>query len=342
MSKLFFLVILSFMTLNCSFKNKSRFIDIQNLSGKIFDMYFINDSLGYSISSKMIKENQYNIYINYTQNGGVSWQNIYIDKLDNIVALDNEEFQSLKIGDNLCFQYWDYDYFNIVMFDVKKNIFKKKKIKEAVLKMWENEGCLAVSKHGFFDVDKNEYVSSRIDYYNKDLELIRTKLFNSPIFESIKLEQEYFVLKDSITNAKYFGTFSENKFKKINIPFDVNSIYQLDSVNILILGVSENEDIVYLKKYNEKTRLLSDVGQYSTYNNFSKIISNEKLIVFFIEELISQKKKLIYSYDKGKTWQEIKVKDDSFVKPYCLVNNILYVYNEVQGLQILNLIDDKN
>ena len=36
---------------------------------------------------------------------------------------------------------------------------------------------------------------------------------------------------------------------------------------------------------------------------------------------------LLYSLDKGKTWQIKKLEESNYVRPNCLINNIVYIYS---------------
>jgi hypothetical protein len=73
----------------------------------------------------------------------------------------------------------------------------------------------------------------------------------------------------------------------------------------------------------EKTQI------FENYSIISNLQSNEKVIIGFVGNIkgLFVDYDLIYSTDKGQTWQIQKLKDKNMITPNCLVDNVLYIYS---------------
>ena len=74
------------------------------------------------------------------------------------------------------------------------------------------------------------------------------------------------------------------------------------------------------------SRVIKIIKNYSIIKNLQ---SNDKAIIGFIGNIKGAftEYDLLYSLDKGKTWQIKKLEEPNYVRPNCLINNIVYIYS---------------
>ena len=98
---------------------------------------------------------------------------------------------------------------------------------------------------------------------------------------------------------------------------------------IIIAGntlTDKNEiSLISYKPNARQSRVVKKIKNYSIIKNLQ---SNDKAIIGFIGNIKGAfaEYDLLYSLDKGKTWQIKKLEEPNYVHPNCLINNIVYIY----------------
>jgi len=78
-----------------------------------------------------------------------------------------------------------------------------------------------------------------------------------------------------------------------------------------------------------KSLTISVIKIIKNYSIIKNLQSNDKAIIGFIGNIKGAftEYDLLYSLDKGKTWQIKKLEEPNYVRPNCLINNIVYIYS---------------
>jgi hypothetical protein len=97
----------------------------------------------------------------------------------------------------------------------------------------------------------------------------------------------------------------------------------------VLIATNEQENTITLYQFETTSDKLEKLQTFENYSIVSHLQSNEKIIVGFIGNIKGMfvDYDLLYSTDKGQTWQIQKLKEKKLIKPNCLKNNILYIYS---------------
>jgi len=165
-----------------------------------------------------------------------------------------------------------------------------------------------------YSLDKNQNIDS-IDIENYALQGLGIN------------EKSYAIFSSGETS--YFGS-TEKENKEIRLSITPQSIVRQDNNTIIIAGntlTDKNEiSLISYKPNARQSRVIKKIKNYSIIKNLQ---SNDKAIIGFIGNIKGAftEYDLLYSLDKGKTWQIKKLEEPNYVRPNCLINNIVYIYS---------------
>ena len=108
------------------------------------------------------------------------------------------------------------------------------------------------------------------------------------------------------------------------------SIVSQEKNTIIIAGntLSDAKEIslISYEPYAHRSRVIKKINNYSIIENLQ---SNDKATIGFIGNIKGAfiEYDLLYSLDKGKTWKIKKLEEPNYIRPSCLINNIVYIYS---------------
>ena len=160
----------------------------------------------------------------------------------------------------------------------------------------------------------------------------------TPNFKNVDSTAAIEIFKNKVINFRndfYVLTWNNylyniEKQKRDKLPITPKSIVKQDDNNILIAGntlTDENE--ISLISYEPNTQQSRVSKKFKNYSIIENLQSNDKAIIGFIGNIKGAftEYDLLYSLDKGKTWQIKKLEEANYVRPSCLVDNIVYIYS---------------
>ncbi len=308
-------------------------------------MYFKTENEGYlfgtyteyeELSEKEL-ENPYNIpkstkeaNIYKTIDGGLNWDKIDSTKdysYSNIATHLNDGIYILK--DDVRTNYKS----NITCFGLKNEDVKDLVNTKPISAIWSSDSAVFYTNNRssikLYSLDKNQKIDS-INIKNYALQGLSLKNKPHAIFSS--------------RETSYFGSANEGN-KKVELFIIPKSIVKQDENNILIAGNTiTNEDEISLFSYDVNTNKSKHTKTFKDYSIIRNLQSNDKAIIGFIGNIkgLFTEYDLLYSLDKGKTWKIKKLKESNYVRPSCLINNIVYIYSGGARMQKIVLLDDDN
>lgn len=108
------------------------------------------------------------------------------------------------------------------------------------------------------------------------------------------------------------------------------SIVSQENNTIIIAGntLSDSNEISLIS-YEPYARRLKVIKKIKNYSIIENLQSNDKATIGFIGNIKGAfiEYDLLYSLDKGKTWQIKKLEEPNYIRPSCLINNIVYIYS---------------
>ena len=208
--------------------------------------------------------------------------------------------------------------FSIVAFDIKKENIKNFTNIKPISAIWTNNSKIFYTNNRgpikLYSLDKNQNIDS-IDIENYALQGLGIN------------EKSYAIFSSGETS--YFGS-TEKENKEIRLSIMPQSIVRQGNNTIIIAGntlTDKNEiSLISYKPNARQSRVIKIIKNYSIIKNLQ---SNDKAIIGFIGNIKGAftEYDLLYSLDKGKTWQIKKLEEPNYVRPNCLINNIVYIYS---------------
>ncbi len=255
-----------------------------------------------------------NIY--KTTDGGKNWEkinSILNYKYFDIATVFNNAVYILRSDEREDFK------FNIEHFDVEteevKNLLNTKPVVSAI---WNNENKIFFTNNRgsikLYSLDKNQGLDS-IGIENYALQGLSINNKSYAIFSS--------------SETSYFGSVDKEN-KEIKLPIIPSCITKQDDNNILIAGETKTDDNeISLVSYNVNTKQSKTIKKFKGYSIVDYLQSNDKAIIGFIGNIkgFFVEYDLIYSLDKGNTWKIRTLDESNYVRPSCLIDNILYIYS---------------
>lgn len=208
--------------------------------------------------------------------------------------------------------------FSIVAFNIKKENIKNFTNIKPISAIWTNNSKIFYTNNRgpikLYSLDKNQNIDS-IDIENYALQGLGIN------------EKSYAIFSSGETS--YFGS-TEKENKEIKLSITPQSIVRQGNNTIIIAGntlTDKNEiSLISYKPNARQSRVVKKIKNYSIIKNLQ---SNDKAIIGFIGNIKGAfaEYDLLYSLDKGKTWQIKKLEEPNYVHPNCLINNIVYIYS---------------
>jgi hypothetical protein len=333
MRKIFFLTVASLLLLGCKDKIVSDLnIEIFNsvgIIGKPEYLHFLNSKEGYLFTyitrykdqtqkelndpNSLPKTNNLS-FIYKTIDGGMSWSKIY--------SINGYTFYSTALYDDNAI------YIKIIDDkDILKNKllrFDLKTYKSLILEFnFERMGEIWSINEKLFINSKNKNINN-IYSINKDFKNM----------DSLKINR-VFKNKVIVLNNKPFTLTWDNQIYDIKdnqileIPNANKLLYiaKKDLKNLLVVNKVESSIILY--SYNIVTNENEYLKQFDRYSIVQGLQSNNKVICGFIGNIKNSftEYDLFYSLNQGQTWNIQKLKKNEYIRPSCLIDNILYVYS---------------
>lgn len=335
-------VILNVMGCKDSVKNNINVekINFIGMTGKSENIQFISSKVGYSFNYVTESKNQTLEQLNdpnffpestvistifKTTDGGKTWVSVY----------------SIK----------DYQFYNASFSDKNtiyiKIIDSKKVLKNKLLKFDLKTNKVTILNFNFermgeiWVVNKKIFVNSK----NNGVNNLYTIDDNFSKIDSIK---ENKVFKDKITllgNTSFVVTWDNEIYnidKKQSVIFDdfkIECITKKNESNLLI--ASKKKSSIFLVDYNTDNKEKKILKEFEGYSIVQGLQSNDKVICGFIGNIKGHftEYDLFYSLDKGNTWQIQELKENSYIRPNILLDDILYIFsggNRIQKLLFKN------
>jgi len=333
MRKIFFLLFATIFMLECKEKTINRsnleIFESAGMKGKPVHMYFLNSQEGYLFNYTTESQDQTAEQLNdpsfipnttdistiyKTIDGGKNWAKVY----------------TLK----------DYAFYDTAFCDGSsiyiKIINNKESLKNKILKFDFRTFQSTILAYNFermgefWAFNQKVYINSKNNGSNNIYSI--DKDFRK--LDSVRVNR---VFKDRVTllNQKPYVLTWDNEIydiqndEGVKIPStDELACITKNGVESLIV-VGKSSSSVTLYRYNVMTRHAQFLKEFDGYSIIQGLQSNEKVIYGFIGNIKGPftEYDLFYSLDHGKTWQIQELKEKSYIRPVCLVGNILYIYS---------------
>ncbi len=315
MKKLALNIIISLLLVSCTNTDMITIIDCNDIQGKPEYMHFKTENEGYMFTYKGNLYSETNTFVFKTTDGGKDWKQIYSGNgylfSGSSVLLGNAIFGYIKNTEDIAKN-------NLFKLDLTTQEFKLLDFNiEATGNIW----------------GQNDSVS--LNLYNQPQHYILTTDTNLSSF-SLK-SFDYTIKKDGVisdnTNT-YFITYKNTlliKNKNVYREIEINNPQSITKIaeNKVLIATNEQENAINLYQFDAISNKFEKLQTIENYSIIGHLQSNEKVIVGFVGNIKGMfvEYDLIYSTDKGKSWQIQKLKEKKLVSPNSLVDNILYIYS---------------
>lgn len=334
MRRIFFLIFVAFLILGCKDKTlNSSNVEMFNsigMNGEPECIYFVNPKEGYLFTNK----------------NDTDWSKVTEEQLDdpNYFPKSNDIatiYKTIDGGKNWARLYSlnDYHFYKTSFIDKNaiyiKIIDSKEVLKNKLLKVDLKINNVTVLNFNFERMGEIWATNQSIfvDSKNNGKSSIYSTNFNFTKVDSVK---ENNVFKDKITlleNKPFVLTWDNNLYdiekKELTNLKDIipDCIVKKDAESLIIAGKKKNS--IGLLRFDSRTKNTQVIKEFKGYSIVQGLESNDKVICGFIGNIKGSftEYDLIYSLDQGKTWQIQELKEKSYIRPNCLVNNILYIYS---------------
>lgn len=290
-------------------------IDFNEIPGKPEYMLFKSENEGYIFSKKGNLYSEASIMIYKTINGGKDWQQIYFanDWLFYGYAklYDNAIFGNIKSSKNVAKN-------NLFKLNLATQEFKLFDFNiEAIGNVWVKNDSVCLS---FYNKPQNYILTTDTSFSAYSVKFFGyTPKTDGVVSDNINT---YFV---TWKNQLVVETDGEYKEVAITEPACITKIAE----NKVLIATNEHKNAINLYQYDLARDKLEKLTTFENYSFINYLQSNENVIVGFVgTETYFPVYDLIYSTDKGQTWQILKLKE-LMITPNCLINNVLYIYSGI-------------
>jgi hypothetical protein len=270
---------------------------------------------------------KYKAVIYKTIDGGKNWEHI--------ISLNNYSFTDHYVKDNLIFLVISEEINSgrkkVVKFDINNDSLSQCDL------LFEHVSCLwADEKH--FNVYNSTKEINKVYRITHDFQKISSaKAVKKYYGKVIQIDKSFYSL---LNNEKELYNITNNKTKKLSVNVEVEDFTKQDDNNLLIIGYIDSKDKeVQIYRYNvlnDELNIVKAVKGYSIVKNFQ---SNGNYITCFVGNIsgLFVKYDLLYSKDKGNTWNILKLSEPYKVSPSCLVDGVLLTDAGFDSMQKINL-----
>lgn len=324
---------LIFLCLACSNnENSTMFIckGIPDINQDFAYMHFETEKEGYLFGTlthyKEVNDKEYdnpnftpqskdeaNIY--KTIDGGHSWlkiDSIFNSSFYNQATFNNNSIYIQKINRDKILES------HILKFDISKEKCEILKFNfERFGQIWNENEIIYVEY-------ENNGINSQLNLDNK----LNIKSF-LPFQYTLKTKVLY--LKGETYGIDWKNGFTNlTNNKAISLPLNSDLLILQDNNHILIAGNSKSDDNeIALVSYDVNTNNSETIKKFKGYSIIKDLQSNKKVIAGFIGNIkgVFTEYDLLYSLDRGKTWQIQKLEEPNYLSPSCLIGNKMYIYS---------------
>lgn len=328
-----------FLLIGCK-KNDSIYL-CKGLKGEPCFMYFKTKDEGYIFNNSTHSEKMTDAELNNpnyfpkskdeatiykTIDGGKNWKkidSILNYKYFDIATVFNNDVYILRSDEREDFK------FNITQFNILN--YKVKNLNEInpISSLWnDNEKVFYTNNWNtinLYSLDNKQRVDS-------------AKIKDYVLFGLSLKSMSYAIFSDK--ERTYFGDINKTN-QEIKLPIKPKNLAKQDKNTILIAGNTMNDDNeISLVSYDVNTKQSRAIKKFKNYSIVENLQSNDKAIIGFIGNIKGAftEYDLLYSLDKGKTWQIKKLDEPNYVRPSCLINNIVYIYSGGARMQKIVLL----
>jgi len=329
----FSIVVLIILISSCT-KNKikSDIFTTKDLLYKPVYIIFNSDKIGYAFcngdkspkSSEALLANPnfnapitFSAYVYKTSDGGHSWSQVKM--------LNNYSFYPTALSRK-----------NKIYI---KLIDRRKELKSYLVLYNEKDNKIAFLNYDFERMGEVWFANNRIfiDGNKKNMNKIVSTDENFKIVDSTIVDNTVFMNEVCNFNNHCFVLTWANKLyditNKKSINLSENKYSQITKVNneeiLLFSNEKENDKVVIIEKYNIKTHKRRHIKELKDYSIINEFKSNDSVIAGFVGNIVGvfTEYDLLYSLDKGETWETYHLNDPNYYTPNCLIGNIMYLIN---------------
>lgn len=218
---------------------------------------------------------------------------------------------------------------NLVNFDISTNKINRLNYNfERMGEIWSNDIKTFVNSKN----NGINYIYSVTSDFKKVDSVAIKEVFKDKV---IHFRNDFYVL----TWDNHLYNITKQKRDKLSII--PKNIVKQDENTILIAGNTIKDDNeISLISYEPNTRQSRAIKKFKNYSIIENLQSNDKAIIGFIGNIKGAftEYDLLYSLDKGKTWQIKKLEEPNYVRPSCLIDNIVYIYSGGARMQKIVLL----
>lgn len=264
-----------------------------------------------------------------TVDGGKTWR-----KIDSLL---NYHYQAVAtVRDDLvyieCLHESDSAKNKIAVFDLNKGVRISLIDIEVISAIWtnNNEICYTESKQN----------SSIRVYDGSFTALLRSYNIRGYALAGILIENSHFMIQ-STTHETNFAVVNENGLKEVSLPITPYVIGNMGLNNIILAGrvKEQSANEVEFVKYDVRNDAIQTLYRSDKHSIVQNIMMNETAIVGFLGNISGDftAYELVYSLDNGKTWKIMSLQESNYVRPSCLVRNVIYIYSGNGRIQKISL-----
>jgi hypothetical protein len=257
-----------------------------------------------------------------TTNGGKNWKQIYYQDgyyfYGNSILYNNAIFGTIKNPEDIS----------------KENLFKLDLTTQKFTLLNTNNANVE-SVGGYIWISGDSIYT----YFTKNTH--RGILITDTDFSSFLLKPFNYITRDGVIVSDsvytYFITWKnqlvvENNGKYTEVAIKEPACITKNTENKVLIATQEQENAINLYQFDTTNDKLEKLQTFENYSIISHLQSNEKVIIGFMGNIkgLFVEYDLIYSTDKGQTWQIQKLKEKKLITPNCLVDNILYIYSGIK------------
>jgi len=322
MKKITLNIAISLLFVSCLNKNDMiTIIDCNGTQGKPEYMLFKTENEGYMFCYKGGLYQNSSIFVYKTTDSGKNWEQIYYQNrcyfalYSTLILFNNAIYGNVYDPE-------DITNYNLFKLDLATQEFKLINPDDFGV---DRVGGIIGTKGNDISVFFNKNKQSGILTTDTDFSSFSLKPFNYTIKDGGIINDSTNIYFITWKNQLVIETNGEYKEVAINNPAAITKIAE----NKVLIATNEQENAINLYQYDLANDRLEKLHTFENYSIINHLQSNEKVIVGFVGNIKGMfvEYDLIYSTDKGQTWQKQKLKEKNLITPNCLVDNILYIYS---------------
>jgi len=289
-------------------------IDCKETHGKPEYMLFKSENEGYMFNYTGNLYSETNTFIFQTTSNGKNWKQIFVRNgylfSGFAILCNNAIYGYIKNAEDITKN-------NLFKFDLTTQEFKLLGFNiEAIGNIWVKNDSICLV---FYNKPQHYTLTTDTNFLSYSVKPCYIPKIKGIVSDSANT---YYI---TWKNQLVIETNNEYKEVAINNPVGITKIAE----NKVLIATNEQENTITLYQFETTNNKLEKLQTFENYSIISHLQSNEKVIVGFVGNIKGMfvEYDLIYSIDKGQTWQIQKLKEKNMITPNYLVNNILYIYS---------------